>query len=206
MLQERERRFLSLLRENGCVPLSDKRILEIGCGKGELLREVVKWGAEPENVVGVELLDDRVSDAVRLCPGGTRIVRGNAANLDFPDGSFDLVLQSTVFTSVLDQRTKSRMASEMLRVLKPDGLILWYDYHMNNPRNSDVRGVGRREIHGLFRGCAIELRRITLAPPLARLLAPYSWLLCYLLSKVPILCTHYIGVIRKPTRSGSEKN
>ena len=106
-------------------------------------------------------------------------------------------MQSTVFTSILDARMKEELASEMCRVLKPDGSILWCDYHMNNPRNPDVKGVKRPEIHALFPKCEIRLQRITLAPPLARLVAPYSWLLCYFLSKLPWLCTHYIGVIRK---------
>ena len=35
-------------------------------------------------------------------------------------------------------------------------------------------------------------------PPLARVLAPYSYLACYLLEKFPLLCTHYLGAIRKP--------
>ena len=28
---------------------------------------------------------------------------------------------------------RKQMAVEMLRVVKPTGLILWYDYHVNNP-------------------------------------------------------------------------
>jgi len=197
LVQEREKRFVALLSRHGCVPLEEKRILEIGCGTGDLLRDFVKWGANPHNVAGVDLLPDRVSEALRLCPKEMRIARGNAANLSFPDGYFDLVIQSTVFTSVLDDQVKSQMASEMRRVVKPQGFIFWYDYHMNNPRNPDVRGVKSKEIRVLFPQCEIALQRITLAPPLARLLAPYSWLLCYFLSKVPWLCTHYIGVIRK---------
>ena len=89
------------------------------------------------------------------------------------------------------------MAAEMLRVVKPTGLILWYDYHVNNPWNSDVQGVKRREIYDLFPNCRIDLERITLLPPLARVLAPYSYLACYLMEKFPLLCTHYLGAIRK---------
>jgi len=85
----------------------------------------------------------------------------------------------------------------MLRVLKPDGLIVWYDFHVNNPKNRDVRGVKKQEIRELFPACQIELRRATLAPPIARTLASYSWLLCYLLERIPLLCTHYLGAIRK---------
>lgn len=175
-------------------------ILEVGCGSGDLLRDFIKWGARPENITGIELLPERVADAAHLCPKSMQICQGNAAALELPDETFDLVLQSTVFTSILDTDVKRQIASEMCRVLKPDGLILWYDYHMNNPRNPDVKGVKRREIHALFPKCEIRLQRITLAPPLSRLLAPYSWLLCYFLSKVPWLCTHYIGVIRKKSR------
>ena len=197
MTQELERRILRLLQQYGYEDLKSKNLLEIGCGGGHWLREFIKWGARPENVVGIELLDDRVAEARRLCPSEIKIECGSAAKLEFLDESFDLVLQSTVFTSILDSSLKQQVAREMMRVVKQKGLILWYDYHVNNPRNSDVRGVKRREIVQLFPGCRIELKRITLLPPLTRLLAPYSYLACYLLGKLPPLCTHYLGVIQK---------
>jgi ubiquinone/menaquinone biosynthesis C-methylase UbiE len=148
-------------------------------------------------VAGIDLLEDRVAVARRLCPSEIKIEWASAAKLECPDESFDLVLQSTVFTSILDASLKQQVASEMMRVVKRQGLILWYDYHVNNPWNTDVRGVKRREIAQLFPGCRIELKRITLLPPLTRLLAPYSYLACYLLGKLPLFCTHYLGVIRK---------
>jgi ubiquinone/menaquinone biosynthesis C-methylase UbiE len=197
MVQARERRLLALLAQYGSAPLQTKTLLEVGCGTGYWLREFIKWGARPENIAGIDLLADRIAEAARLCPTAVQLRCGSAAQLPFPDGAFDLVLQSTVFTSVLDPALKRRMASEMLRVLKEDGLILWYDYHVNNPRNPDVRGVTRREIDQLFPGCRIALRRLTLAPPLARLLAPYSWFACYVFEQIPLLCTHYVGVIQK---------
>jgi len=66
---------------------------------------------------------------------------GDASRLPFKDGSFDIVMQFTVFTSILDREVKKAVATEMLRVLKADGIILWYDYHMNNPKNPDVKGI-----------------------------------------------------------------
>jgi len=98
---------------------------------------------------------------------------------------------------MLDHGMKQQIAAEMLRVVKREGLILWYDFHVNNPRNPDVLGVKKREIFRLFPGCQIQLRPITLPPPLVRLLAPYSWLACYVLARIPFLCTHYLGVIQK---------
>jgi len=200
LMQEREQRLLTLLKRNGLAPLHTKKILEIGCGTGYWLREFIKWGARPENITGLDLLVDRVTEARYLCPETVKIVYGNAAELAFPDATFDLVVQSTVFTSVLDAIMKQQMASEMLRVVKDDGLILWYDYHVNNPWNPDVRGIKRREIAQLFPGCRIKLQRVTLVPPLVRLLAPYSWLACYMLGKIPWLCTHYLGLISKESQ------
>jgi ubiquinone/menaquinone biosynthesis C-methylase UbiE len=196
-MQQRERRVLALLRRQDCENLESKSILEVGCGAGEWLLDFVKWGVRPENITGIDLLADRVSKARRLCAPGVHIECGSAAELPFADVTFDLVLQSTVFTSIVDLDLKRRVAAEMMRVVKPDGLILWYDYHVNNPWNPDVRGVKHREINRLFPDCRIELKRITLIPQLAMLLAPYSYLACCLLEKIPLLCTHYLGVIRK---------
>ena len=70
MIQERERRLLTLLNRYGFASLKEKKILEVGCGTGQWLREFIKWGALPENVTGIDLLADRVSKARRLCPPG----------------------------------------------------------------------------------------------------------------------------------------
>jgi ubiquinone/menaquinone biosynthesis C-methylase UbiE len=197
MVQQREQKLLALLRRHGFATLESKTILEVGCGTGQWLRDFIKWGARPENITGIDLLEDRVSRARQLCPPGVRIQIASAAQLPFASETFDIVLQATVFTSILDDDLKRRVAVEMLRVIKRDGLVLWYDYHVNNPWNSDVQGVKRREIYDLFPNCRIDLERITLLPPLARMLAPYSYLVCSLMEKFPLLCTHYLGAIRK---------
>src|SRR2546427_10107540 len=162
-MQERERRLLTILRQHGFTFLDTYKILEIGCGTGYWLREFIKWGARPENITGVDLLSDRVTEAKKLCPEAVQIHCGSAVQLAFPSDTFDLVLQSTVFTSVLDSGMQQQMASEMLRVVKRDGLILWYDFYVNNPWTADVRGVKRQEISKLFLGCFIKLQQITLA-------------------------------------------
>jgi ubiquinone/menaquinone biosynthesis C-methylase UbiE len=200
MTQQRERRLLALLRRYDCENLAPKKILDVGCGTGQWLCDFIKWGAWPENLTGIDLLPGRVSRARQLCPATVRIQCASAAELPFSDARFDLVLQATVFTSILDSDLKRRVANEMMRVVKPEGLILWYDYHVNNPWNHDVRGVKRGEINRLFPSCRIELWRTTLAPPLARWIAPRSWLLACLLGKIPLLCTHYLGVIQKPIK------
>jgi len=197
LIQERERHVLAMLHARNISSLQDKTILEIGCGDGYWLRQFINWGARPENVRGIDLLPERVKRARELCPQSIEIECGNAAFTTFPDSSFDIVLQSTVFTSVLDSKMKTQMASEMLRVAKGGAHILWYDFTVSNPRNPDVRGIRTEEIYALFPRCHIELRRITLAPPLARVIAPYSRLACSILELAKIFNTHYLGIITK---------
>jgi SAM-dependent methyltransferase len=200
IMQGIERRLLPLLAANGMGSLSGKCILEIGCGTGHWLREFVKWGAHPDDIVGMDLLADRVGEARALCPEGVQLFRGSAAALPLPAASFDLVAQFTVFTSILEPDLKRRVALEMLRVVKPTGLILWYDFFLNNPKNVNVRGIAGREIQRLFPGCSVSLRRATLAPPLTRRVASRSWLACSLLEGIPLLRSHFLGVIRKGSR------
>lgn len=196
-VQELEARILQLLESHDRRELRNQTILEVGCGTGYWLREFIKWGARPEGLVGVDLLADRIAQATQVCPSTVSFYCESASTLRFPDSSFDLVLQSTVFTSILNPGMKQQIALEMLRVLKPEGVILWYDAAVDNPRNADVRGINRKEIAELFPHCRIELSRITLAPPLARLIAPYSWTASQLLGRIPLLCTHLLGTIRK---------
>jgi len=198
IMQDRERRVLNLLKSLELTRLEGQKILEVGCGTGYWLGEFIKWGARPENLTGIDLLSEKLVTARSIQASKVGLVQANAAYLPFPSSYFDIVLQSMVFTSILDPAMKQAVAEELLRVLKPQGLILWYDYHLNNPWNPNVRGVKKREITKvLFPGCAVKLRRLTLAPPLTRRLAPHSVFLCSFLERLPFLCTHYLGIIRK---------
>ena len=155
-------------------------------------------GRPTENLYGIDLLAERIDIARQLCPSQVTLLAGAGDELPWNDVTFDIVAQSTVFTSILDGAVKRRLAQEMLRVLKPNGIVLWYDFHLNNPRNPDVRGIGKREIRLLFPGCSVRFWATRLLPPLARIIAPWSLLLAEFLGKFPLLCSHYVAVIRKP--------
>lgn len=196
ILQQRERAILKLLDEYGMNPLTDIRILDVGCGSGSELRRFIEYGASPENLFGIDLLPDRISQARGLNPL-IDLRCGDAEELPYEDEYFDIIMQFTIFTSILDDTMKNNIAKEMLRVLKPDGIILWYDFYIKKPTNPDVRGIGKKEIARLFSNCSLNFKLITLVPPLTRMIAPHSLFVCYLLGKIPFLCTHYLLVIRK---------
>ena len=199
IIQERVRMTMAMLRAHGLGNLAELRILDVGCGQGYWVRELIQWGADPGRVTGVDLLQERLDTAARLSPAATRWVLGSGADLPFPDGSFDLVLQSTVFSSVLEREVRDRIAREIGRVLAPAGALLWYDFTWDNPGNPDVTGMPRGEIRRLFPGWAMDLRRVTLAPPIARRLPVFLYPLLYpVLSALRFLRTHYLGVLRPP--------
>jgi SAM-dependent methyltransferase len=197
MVQDRDREVIEAFSRFGIGSLREKKILDIGCGDGSELRTLMRYGARPENLSGVDLLPDRIEVASALSPN-IDFRCCSAETLPYANGLFDIVIQFTVFTSILDHEMKQRIAREMVRVLRPDGIILWYDYHMDNPGNPDVKGVGKKEISDLFPNCTVSLKRVTLAPPLLRVLAPLSPISCRILGKIPFLRTHYLGVIKKP--------
>lgn len=187
----------SFLRAADIRSLARLKILDVGCGRGEALRHLLDFGAEPRFLFGVDLLEEHVEEARRLSPH-IQIMQGNAARLPFVDSSFDLILVFTMFTSILNADLKRAAAAEVCRVLVPGGMLLWYDFAYNNPRNPDVRGIGRAEIQRLFPGWTITLRRVTLAPPIGRVVAKFSPLLYMTLAGLRILCTHYLAFMKKP--------
>src|ERR1700730_7699465 len=48
--------------------LETEKILDVGCGRAYWLRQMIQWGAKPENLFGIDLMADRLRDAKNLCP------------------------------------------------------------------------------------------------------------------------------------------
>ncbi len=200
LYQQRERDLLNLLKREGLSHLSGLKVLDLGCGHGMWLCDLVRYGARPADLAGTDIIGERLESARALSPN-MLLALADGAGLPFRAGSFDLVLQATVMTSVLDPEVRRRMAREMLRVLKPGGAVIWYDFRYDNPWNRDVNGIRIGTIRELFPACRIAMRTTTLLPPLARALAPAGRWWCELLSLLPPFRTHYIGTIRPKAES-----
>jgi SAM-dependent methyltransferase len=194
IIQQRQRALIKLLHRTGFAQLAEHRILEVGCGAGGVLREWLWLGARPHKLHGVELLDWRLREAQAATPH-LPLLNADAQHLPYGNDSFDIVAQFTVFSSLLADEVRRAVAAEMRRVLRPGGLIIWYDFWLN-PRNRQTRGLRPHEVQALFPDCRCNFQRITLAPPITRRLAPYSWLGCYLLEQARIFNTHFLAAIR----------
>ncbi len=198
MRDGRRRLAARLLRRFDAFPDTNSLCLEVGYGELGWLGELISWGVPETRLCGIELDTERAAVAQARLPSADLRV-GDAAELPWQAETFQLVVVSTVFTSILDDAVRRRLAGEIERVLAPSGALLWYDFAFNNPGNRAVRRVDRSELRNLFPGLHGDTRRITLAPPLLRRIAPWSpWLASTLEAAVPWLRTHLLAVLVKP--------
>lgn len=196
LVQERQRQILRGLAARGWAP-ERLRVTEVGCGAGGNLLEWLRAGCLPEHLSGCELLPERLAMARRVLPASLILHGGDAGLAPIADASQDIVMQATVFSSILDDDQQHRLAQTMWRWLRPGGVVLWYDFTMDNPRNPDVRGMPLARVRQLFPDAHIDAQRITLAPPLARRVCAVHPSLYPLLNAVPWLRSHCLAWLTK---------
>ncbi len=197
-LQERQRALRALLLAHGHDDPAALRVVEVGCGAGGNLLELLQLGFRPERLQGVELLPERLAMARERLPEAVTLHGGDATALGLPEASQDIVYASTVFSSLLDDAFQQRLADTMWRWVRPGGAVLWYDFTVDNPSNRDVRGVPLRRVRELFPQGRIDARRVTLAPPIARRVVRLHSSLYTVFNVLPLLRTHRLAWIAKP--------
>lgn len=197
MLQERQRALLRELARRPGRP-EQWRLTEVGCGAGGNLLEMLRLGLAPEHLTGIELLPERHALARAVLPAPVQLSLGDASQARVEVGSQDLVLQSTVFSSILDDGVQQALAQAMWGWLRPGGAVLWYDFIVDNPRNRDVRGVPLARVRALFPEGRLRWQRLTLAPPLARLVCRVHPAAYTVFNSIPWLRTHVLAVIERP--------
>ncbi|MGJ7915582.1 class I SAM-dependent methyltransferase [Massilia sp. LXY-6] len=192
----RTRVLAGLLARTVGRDLSAVRVLDVGCGSGAFLRQLIDWGATPSHLAGTELQQERLDHArLHTAPG----VRWHLGRLDaFADNSVDLVSAHAVFSAILDEDMRRELATEMWRVLKPGGWAMLFDVRYGSPRNTSVRKLTEVELLRFWPAEQRHYRTLVLAPPLGRAMARLPWLLPELLGAlVPLLRSHFIYMARK---------
>ncbi|MBX3413360.1 MAG: class I SAM-dependent methyltransferase [Pirellulales bacterium] len=188
----------AMLERNGLRPLGERRVLDVGSGRNEFLAAChERWGHTGPLLCGVELMPDRVEGGRQEYPYLT-LVCGSADRLEFADASFDLVHQGMLLTSILDEALRRAIVAEMMRVVRPGGYILWYDF-VWNPTNRHARGIGYRALCNYFPGWKVaDRRRVTVVPPLARLVSRVSPALVGALERCRVLNLWEMALLEKP--------
>lgn len=129
-------------------PCEGQRVLELGCGNGKTLDQLVESGAEAYGIdfssAAVDICRKRFGDAVKLMVADVR-------DLPFPDSHFDGILAVHVLNHLLyEDRVKA--AREMSRCLRPGGWILIRGFDREDMRYGQGEEV---EPHSFLRGNGI---------------------------------------------------
>lgn len=120
-LRQRFLRFIPVRR--------GERVLEVGCGTGAVLRDLVPLVGPRGHVVGVDNSRNAVRAARMLCQGEGRrhqltVRLADGARLPFAAGRFDATIAITVVLHVADPLGLTR---EMARVTRPGGRVALQD-------------------------------------------------------------------------------
>lgn len=196
IVSERKSTAAFLLHEAGKFPKAGDKCLEVGYGKLGWLADLISWGLREKDLHGIELDLSRASVAQKALPEADLRV-GDASQLPWEDNYFDALVVSTVFSSILSVEVRDAVSREIIRVLKSGGVLIWYDLAVNNPQNPNVKGIGAKQLKKLFPPLDGAIKRVTLVPPIARLIAPKSFALAAFLNTMPFLRTHLLAVLVK---------
>lgn len=118
--------------------VSGRRGLDVGCGEGAGTRHLARLGA---NMVGADISPTFIRYAVEeetREPLGIRYQQADAANLPFPDASFDF---ASAFMSLMDVDDLPGVIREIARVLTPGGFLQFSILHpcFSPPRRRVLR-------------------------------------------------------------------
>nr|MBP7654579.1 class I SAM-dependent methyltransferase [Candidatus Dependentiae bacterium] len=158
--------FSALLRElffllNKCriFNFENKKIFEVGCGEGGNLPLFLKYGIFEKDYYGADVIDYRLK-IIKKKYQSSNIFSCDGRTLSLKDKKFDIVTQFFVFSSILEDDFCRRIACEMLRVLKDDGIIIWFDSYGKNNKTGITRQFDKNCIKNFFPDCSYEFRKI----------------------------------------------
>lgn len=196
--QERERLTSQMIKSLGWLDMEQIKVTDVGCGGGGNLLMLLRFGFAPENVTGIELLVERYERARKTLPPASRVIHSDASIAPIEPASQDLVMQHLVFSNLFDLDFQQRLADAMWRWVRPGGAVLWHDFAYDNPKNKDIHGIRANRIKELFPHGKIHQHRITLAPPISRLVTRIHPSLYTVFNAIPLLRTHIMAWIVKP--------
>lgn len=180
----------------GAFGASAQRVLDLGCGSGGDAGDLLQGGLA-EFVVGVDLQGELLRTRAASLPESPSIL-ASGSSLPFRSNSFDAIIISTLFSSVLDRSLRRAIAAEALRVLKEGGNMYIYDMRVFNPANHAIRPLTLRQIRSMF-GRQIKFSQaVTLIPQVARRLSgPQATLWYSRLTRTRLARSHRFTVVTK---------
>lgn len=120
------------------IPLTQLRVLDIGCGTGRSTRLYIDLGLRPDQLMGLDVRPGTVALAKRLNPAiSFQTYDGRA--IGFPSGSFNWIQLGTVFSSIADHGHRAHVAAQAMAQLRSGGYLCYLDrWRANEFAGGDV--------------------------------------------------------------------
>jgi len=168
----KRKKFLKLLHS---ISFHSKKVLEIGCGPGGNLIELVK--DRPELLAGVDISNEMVRLSKELLGDQAEIIKINGTTLPFGANHFEIVFTSTVLQHITDESILSDLVKEICRVSLKDVYIF---EGVEKKRKQNLSNVGRtiNEYLRLFQANNFLLEEVKF------LNMHWSWLVCGTIRRV----------------------
>jgi ubiquinone/menaquinone biosynthesis C-methylase UbiE len=111
------------------------RVLDVCCGTGEQVFHYARMGAVATGVdQESSMIEVAEKNRKRRGFGHATFRVASAAELPFPDGCFDCASISLGLHE-MEREERNRAVSEMKRVVKKEGVLMFIDFHVPLPRN-----------------------------------------------------------------------
>lgn len=115
--------------------LKGKKVLDLGCGTGRLIRDIRNYGG---TVVAADISEEMLKIVEKKYPD-VEMVCADAKNLPFNEGEFDVVVASFL---IVHLKTLEQVFAEVYRVLKDGGIFIVTNI---NQRKAPKLKLGGRE-------------------------------------------------------------
>ena len=108
-----------------------ERVLDACCGTGTLTRLIAEKAGKTGAVTGIDLSSELLKKAAKKAKSTAPVtfIQANCSDAPFPDGIFDKIFISFGFHEIAETERHNSLL-ELNRVLKPDGSLFVFDYHL----------------------------------------------------------------------------
>jgi len=210
--QDTEKRLVKIIRESFNGDIKKLTVLEVGTGWGQRFRSFLDMGFESSNLYGIDLLQNFIESA-RKWSGDLNFICGDAQNLPYENDSFDIVFQCVAFSSIIDRNIIKNICSEMIRVVKDDGIIIWIDFGIKGQKKyyegtQYLQSIELNEIKSFFPDCNMKFEnKIYLKPFFWKICNhkdKYNKILYKFFSNFNLCKSHYVIVLKKNTKDNAQ--
>ncbi|MBI5541112.1 MAG: class I SAM-dependent methyltransferase [Bacteroidia bacterium] len=129
--------------------LSNKKLLDIGCGDGGMIEYFLTIGFFPDKIMGIDLSSNRINKAQKRNKD-VQYTLADITTLNLNERKFNLITSFDLFSHLTTKEQIIKGLSNVYNHLEDDGLFLWYDIyskdHFLPAKDADSWGFNKEQM------------------------------------------------------------